>query len=39
MYGENCKRITQQNDERNDNKGIRAQTFGTNGHFNTGQDH
>ena len=31
---ENPKRITQQNDQRNDNKSRRAQTFGTNGHFN-----
>ena len=32
---ENSKKITQQNDQRNDDKSRRAQTFVTNGHFNT----
>ena len=32
---ENPKRITQQYDQRNNNKSKRTQTFGTNGHFNT----
>ena len=32
---ESPKRVTQKNDQRNGNKSRRAQTFGTNGHFNT----
>ena len=32
---DSIKKNTQQNDQRNDNKNRRAQTFGTNGHFNS----
>ena len=32
---ENSKKITQQIDQKNDNKNRRAQICGTNGHFNT----